>query len=71
MFDCFARRVAEGDTSGEYEFTLCDGATSNVFSYTHTETGIRLLPFAWGVFEAFDQEEKKRGGLDAEVGRGY
>lgn len=57
MFDRLARRIAEGYASGEYELGICDAAMNEVFGYTHVTTNIGLSPFAWGVFEAFDQGE--------------
>ena len=57
MFDRFARRIADGYTSGVYDFNLCDGAMTYLFTYAHTASNIGLSPFAWGVFEAFDQGE--------------
>ena len=51
VIDMLARRVAEGYSAGEYDFTFCDDAMNAVFGYVHApdSTG-NWSPFASGVF---------------------
>jgi hypothetical protein len=76
VLDGVARRVAEGYVAGEYDFELGDPVMNAVFGYTTVVPGAELSPFAWGIFEAFDQgefrgEEVTRTLVDIVLRRGY
>ena len=57
LLDRIARRIAEGYTSGDYDFHFCDTVMNQVFAYATVTTAHGLSKFAWGIFEAFDQGE--------------
>jgi hypothetical protein len=55
--DAFARRVAEEYWAGRLSFNDADGAMTELYSYSYFDENGDMPPFAWEVFEAFDEGE--------------
>lgn len=67
VYDRFARKVANGYLSGEFDFTYSDAAMNGLFGYAYPGGGPEFTRLAWQVYHAFDEGEYLHSGEPTEL----
>ena len=67
LLEALAKNAATNYLGGAYSWEFGDRVMNNIYSSTYVHSDLCLPPFAWKVFEAFDEGEYVHRGVLPEM----